>query len=97
VAVLAVEEVLQGEERECGTGVAGVEGGRVVIVVIVRVEVGVVALGEVPPDSHAGGGGGEGGLVATGAGDVDAGVDGGHGDGLSKRVRGGRELMCWQL
>ena len=86
VAVFAVEEVFQGEEGECGAGVAGVEGGRVIIVGR-GIEVGIIAFGgffEVSPGSSAGGWGGEGGLVAAGAGDVDAGVDGGHDGDLYK-------------
>ena len=85
MTIFAVEEVFQGEEGECGTGVAGVEGGRVIIGG--RVKVGIVAFGgffEVSPDSSASGGSREGGLVAAGAGNVDAGVDGGHDGDLCK-------------
>lgn len=86
MTVFTVEEVFQGEEGECRTGIAGVEGRRVIIVGG-GVKVGIIALGgffEVSPDSSAGGGAGEGGLVAAGARNVDAGVDGGHDGDLCK-------------
>lgn len=81
--------MVEGEEGKCGAGIARVEGRGVVIGgVEVRVKVGrfvatVAALV---------GGGGEGGLITAGAGDIDAGEGGGH-DALWKGGgrAGGRE------